>query len=119
MVLTLSLANILLMPVTILTSINNMAVTILCVLPTSGPTISSQPIFLTYNQDGPGHYDCAVPYSVYIVFALDVHMPSPGCCTCTCIFSSPHACIIHNFLRGQLNANIHVYGLPAFYIQYR
>ena len=53
----LTLANILLIPVTIFTSIENMPV--LCVLPTSGPTVSSQPIFLAYNQDGPGHYDCA------------------------------------------------------------
>ena len=55
----LTLANILFLPITIFTSISNMP--IICILPTTGPTISTQPLFLAYTQTGPGHYDCAVP----------------------------------------------------------
>ena len=55
----LTLSNVLQIPITIFTSIHNMP--IICVLPTSGATITNQPIFLTFNHDGPGHYDIALP----------------------------------------------------------
>ena len=54
----LTLANVLQMPITIFTSIENLP--ILCVMPTTSITITT-PIFLTYVQDGPGHYDYAIP----------------------------------------------------------
>ena len=73
----LTITNILLMPVTIFTSINNMPV--ICVLRTSRPTISSQPIFLAYNQDGPGHYDCAVP-----CVSTKPSEPKTSVAKCTC-----------------------------------
>ena len=72
----LTLANILLMPVTIFTSINNMPV--LCILPTSGPIITSQPIFLAYNQSGRGHYDSAIPSPA----PTKLSKSKPTKCTC-------------------------------------
>ena len=54
----LTLANILQMPITIFTSIEQMP--ILCVMPTIS-IVTTTPIFLTYTQDGPGHYDYAIP----------------------------------------------------------
>ena len=55
----LTLANILQIPITIFTSVQNMP--LLCIMPTTQITSITQPIFLTYTQSGAGHYDCAVP----------------------------------------------------------
>ena len=55
----LTLANVLQMPITILTSVPNMP--LLCIMPTMQSTLTTQPIFLAYTQSGPGHYDCALP----------------------------------------------------------
>ena len=54
----LTLSNILRLPITIVTSVQNMPV--VCVMPTSSSVISTQPIFVTYTQSGPGHYDAVV-----------------------------------------------------------
>ena len=58
----LTLSNVLQIPITIFTSIHNMP--IICVLPTSETTITNQPIFLTFNHDGPGDYDIALPCTI-------------------------------------------------------
>ena len=58
----LTLANVLHMAITVFTSIENMPV--LCILPTTGPTVSTQAIFLAYTQAGPGHYDSAIPVNL-------------------------------------------------------
>ena len=50
-----SLVSVLSRPVTIFTSDENMPVVTL--MPISSLVIDSHPIFLAYNQDGPGHYD--------------------------------------------------------------
>ena len=50
----LTLANVLHMAITVFTSIENMPV--LCILPTTGPTVST--------QAGPGHYDSAIPVNL-------------------------------------------------------
>ena len=54
-----TLANILQIPITIVTSVTDMP--LLCIMPTTELTGTVQPIFLAYTQSGPGHYDCAVP----------------------------------------------------------
>ena len=55
----LTLANILQMPITVFTSVSNMPV--LCIMPTTHSTLTTQLIFLAYTQTGPGHYDCVLP----------------------------------------------------------
>ena len=52
-----TLANVLQMPIIIFTSVENMPV--LCIMPTVSSTETTQPIFITYTQNGPGHYDYA------------------------------------------------------------
>ena len=54
----LTLANVLHMPITIFTSVVNMPV--VCITPTMQVADSAQPLFLTFIQEGPGHYDYAV-----------------------------------------------------------
>ncbi len=54
----LTLANILQLPITIFTNIPNLG--IICIAPSSG-VYSTEPLFLTFNSNGPGHYDYAVP----------------------------------------------------------
>ena len=57
----LTLANVLSMPITVFTSVQNMPV--LCVLPTSQTVVIADPLFLAFTQHGPGHYDAVVPLS--------------------------------------------------------
>ena len=57
----LTLANVLHVPITIFTSVDNMPV--LCIMPTTQSVFSTQPIFLAFNQSGSGHYDAVIPQS--------------------------------------------------------
>ena len=50
-----ALVNVISQPVTIFTSAENLPV--ISLLPMSSIVIDSHPLFLAYNQDGPGHYD--------------------------------------------------------------
>lgn len=54
----LTLANVLSMPLTLFTSIQNMPV--ICVMSTSQVTISTVPLLLAFTQDGAGHYDAVI-----------------------------------------------------------
>ena len=55
----LTLANVLGLPITLFTSIQNMPV--ICVMPTSQAiTSSTEPLLLAFTQDGPGHYDAVI-----------------------------------------------------------
>ena len=55
----LTLANVLGMPITLFTSIQNMPV--ICVMPTSQAiSTSTEPLLLAFTQDGPGHYDAVI-----------------------------------------------------------
>ena len=56
----LTLANVLQIPITIFTSVENMP--ILCIMPTTSTMETTSPMFLTYSQSGAGHYDYAVPH---------------------------------------------------------
>ena len=48
-------ANILYLPIVVMSLIDNMAVTL---HQPQLSQISSNPLYLAYNADGPGHYDC-------------------------------------------------------------
>lgn len=54
-----ALSNILHTPFCIFTSVLNMPV--IAITPNELPANSVQPLFLTFTQDGPGHYDYALP----------------------------------------------------------
>jgi hypothetical protein len=54
----LTIANILHLPITIFTNMPNLSV--ICISPVSGIT-STEPIFLTFDSSGPGHYSYAIP----------------------------------------------------------
>ena len=54
----LTLANMLNIPITVFTSVNNMPV--LCIMPTTQSVLSTQPLFLAFTQSGPGHYDAVI-----------------------------------------------------------
>ena len=54
----LTLANVLSMPITIFTSIQNMPV--ICVMPTTQAITTTEPLLLAFKQDGPGHYDAVI-----------------------------------------------------------
>ena len=75
----LTLANILNTPITLLTSVINMPV--LCILPIQQASDSTLPLFLTYNQAGPGHYDYAVP-SQHVTDTNAEERSKPTKCTC-------------------------------------
>ena len=57
----LTLANVLGMPITVFTSVQNMPV--LCIMPTSQSVAIEQPLFLAFTQHGAGHYDAVIPIS--------------------------------------------------------
>jgi hypothetical protein len=73
----LTLANVLNYPITIFTSIPDMP--LLCITPQNGgPGASCLPLFLTFNQNGPGHYD----YAVHIDSLLKCPREKVLKCTC-------------------------------------
>ena len=70
-----TLANILHLPIAVFTNIPNLS--ILCIVPQFGVT-STKPLFLTYNCNGPGHYDCAMQIS-YTMVSDKPHIHSTKC----------------------------------------
>ena len=54
----LTLCNVLLVPITLFTSVE--AMPMLCILPTTGVTVTPEPIFLVYTRTGLGYYECAI-----------------------------------------------------------
>ena len=50
----LTLCNVLLVPITLFTSVE--AMSMLCILPTTGVAVTPEPIFLVYTHTGPGYY---------------------------------------------------------------
>ncbi len=78
----LTLANVLHMPITVFTSVVNMPV--LCIIPTVEVADSVHPIFITFTQAGPGHYDYAIPVEQLGVDSTHTHVHKPKVTKCTC-----------------------------------
>ena len=73
----LTLANVLGMPITVFTSVQNMPV--LCIMPTSQSVAIEQPLFLAFTQHGAGHYDAVIPIS-----ASQMLQPTTDIVKCNC-----------------------------------
>lgn len=76
-----ALVNVLSQPVTVFTSAENMPV--IALVPVSSVVVDSNPLFVAYNQNGPGHYD-AVSHVHPIQEKENIQQPEFEAVKCMC-----------------------------------
>ena len=91
-----AVVNVLALPMTVFTSAQNMAV--ITLLPTTSVAVETEPIYLSYIHDGPGHYDAVLRDEQENVEPQVDSRVTEGKCTCgkkstkgiSCAFSLNH-----------------------------